>query len=56
MVSHDSYGYSYTNYNGYVEKSGTPMGGLGAALAITGGLSTGAGIPLFIIGNKMQKR
>ncbi len=56
MVSHDSYGYSYQNTNGYVEESGTPMVGLGFVLALTGGLSTGAGIPLFIIGNKKQKR
>jgi len=56
MIANDSYGYSYQSTNGYVEESGTPMGGLGFALALTGGLSMGAGIPLYIIGKKKERK
>lgn len=48
--------YNYSNYNGQVEESGDPKGGLGAVMVGGGVLLIAGGVTMAIIGHKQGGR
>jgi hypothetical protein len=55
-INTGGFSYEYNNTNGYVTEKGEPINGLAGVMTMLGGLSTGGGIVLAIIGHNQIKK